>query len=208
MIALKMRKSLCHNNGLAALFLQVLIVSCLGAAEAEYGLPVKLDLSIGEVRKVLGAPTEAWNKGDMVTLESYYSRGIVAEFEHDKLFSITLNKDTAYRGFIPYAGTIVNGVKITDSKTTVLKKLGTPSKIESEALPPDTDPTKPELFPLQSKYYWQFKDYEVQATFLNQAQAVSEGLVWRNAGDGTSWPKDTLTDMTIRTLNEGSAHHH
>src|SRR5258706_5689131 len=104
----------------------------------------------------------------MVTLESYYSRGIVGEYEHDKLFSITLIKDTAYRGFIPYAGTIVNGVKLTDSKTTVLKKLGAPSKIESEALPPDTDPNKPELFPLESKYYWQFNDYEVQCTVLNQ----------------------------------------
>ena len=208
MIALKMRKSLCYNNRLGALFLQVLLVSCLCAAEPEYGLPVKLDLSTGEVRKVLGAPTEAWNKGEMVTLESYYSRGIVGEFEHDRLFSITLNKDTAYRGFIPYAGTIINGVKLTDSKTTVLKKLGTPSKIESEELPPGTDPNKPELFPLQSKYYWQFKDYEVQATFLNQAQAVSEGLVWRNAGDGTSWAKDTLTDITIQKLTEGSEHHH
>jgi hypothetical protein len=208
MIALKMRKSLCYNNGLTGLLLQMLLVSCLGAAEAEYGLPVKLDSSASEVQKVLGAPTEAWKKGEIVTLESYYSRGIVGEFEHDRLFSITLNKDTAYRGFIPYAGTIINGVKLTDSKTTVLKKLGTPSKIESEELPAGTDPNRPELFPLESKCYWRFKDYEVQATFLNQAQAVSEGLVWRNAGDGTSWPKDTLTEIKIQRLTEGQAHHH
>src|SRR5579872_3058440 len=190
MIALTMTNSPGSNGGLLALLLPMLVVSCLGAAEADYGLPVKLDSSIREVRKVLGEPTEGWKKGEMVTLESYYSRGIVAEFEHDRLFSITLNKDTAYRGFIPYAGTIINGVKLTDSKTSVLKKLGTPSKIESEELPDGTDPSKPELFPLESKYYWRFKDYEVQAIFLNQAQAVSEGLVWRNAGDGTSWPKD------------------
>ena len=203
-----MGKSLRCNKGLAALLFPALLVTCLRAAEAEYGLPVKLDSSTSEVRKVLGAPTEGWNKGEMVTLESYYSRGIVGEFAHDRLFSITLNRDTAYRGFIPYAGTIVNGVKLTDSKTTVLKKLGTPSKIESEALPPGTDPNKPELFPLESKYYWRFKDYEVQATFLNQAQAVSEGLVWRNAGDGTSWPKDTLTAITVQKFTEGPEHHH
>jgi hypothetical protein len=208
MIAVNMGKGLWCNQGVAALFIAVLLASCLGAAEPEYGLPVKLDSSTSEVRKVLGPPTEGWNKGEMGTLESYYSRGIVGEFEHDRLFSITLNKDTAYRGFIPYAGTIINGVKLTDSKAIVLKKLGTPSKIESEELPPGTDPNKPELFPLQSKYYWQFKDYEVQATFLNQAQAVSEGLVWRNAGDGTSWAKDTLIAITIQKLTEGSEHHH
>src|ERR1700686_2682365 len=113
MIALKMRKSFCY-----ALLIPML-PGCLGAAEAEYGLPVKLDLSTAEVRKALGAPTEAWQKGEMVTLESYYSRGIVGEFAHDRLFSVTLNKDTAYRGFIPYSGTIINGVRLTDSKMTV-----------------------------------------------------------------------------------------
>src|SRR5579872_776759 len=167
-----MGKSLWCNKGLAALLFQVLLMTCLNAAEAEYGLPVKLDSSTSEVRKVLGVPTEGWKKGEMITLESYYSRGIVGEFEHDRLFSLTLYKDTAYRGFIPYAGTIINGVKLTDSKATVLMKLGAPSQVESEELPVGTDPTKPELFPLESKYHWRFKDYEVQATFLNQAQAV------------------------------------
>ncbi len=208
MIALIMGKSLWCNKGLAATLLAALLAPCLRAAESEYGLPVKLDSSASDVRKVLGPPTEGWQKGEMVTLESYYSRGIVGEFAHDRLFSITLNKDTAYRGFLPYAGTIINGVKLTDGKATVLKKLGAPSKIETEELPPGTDPDKPELFPLQSKYYWRFKDYEVKATFLNQAQAVSEGLVWRSAADGTSWPKDTLTVITIQKLTEGPEHHH
>src|SRR3981081_3595808 len=112
MIALNMRKSV------AASLFALLLVTCLCAAEEEYGLPVKLDSSTSEVRKVLGAPTEGWNKGERGTLESYYSRGIVGEFAHDRLFSITLNKDTAYRGFVAYAGTIVNGVKLTDSKAT------------------------------------------------------------------------------------------
>jgi hypothetical protein len=174
-----MRRSLRHHKGLAAFLLPLLLVSCKDTTE-EYGLPVKLDLSAGEVRNVLGAPTEAW-KGEMVTLEWYYSHGLEAGFEHDRLSSLTLYKDTNYRGFIPYAGTIINGVKLSDSKATVLKKLGTPSKVENEELPDGTDPNQPERWPLEGKYYWRFKDYEVQATFLNQAQIVTEGIVWSNS---------------------------
>ena len=88
MIALIMGKRRWCNKGFAASLFAVLLVTSLRAAEVEYGLPVKLDSSTSEVRKVLGAPTEGWRKGETITLESYYSRGILGEFEHDRLFSI------------------------------------------------------------------------------------------------------------------------
>ena len=107
-------------------------------------------------------------------------------------------KDTIYLGFIPYAGTIINGIRLTDSKTTVLKKLGAPGKVESGDLPEGTDPDKPVRWALDSKYYWQFKDYEAKATFLNQARTVGGGVVW---------PKDTLTEFTIQKLGRVEASH-
>ena len=194
-----MRKSLWHNYGLPALILPVLCMSSTGAAQ-EYGLPVTLDLSAAEVRNVLGAPTEAWETPHAETdsLEWYYSRGIVGGFRHDKLSSVTLYKEVNYRGFIPYSGTIINGVKLTDTKAAVLKKLGTPSKVENEDVPADTDPDKPVRWPLESTYYWRFTDYEVRAAFLNQAQGE---------GGTVASPKDTISDITIQKLGHEAAHH-
>ena len=81
----------------------------------------------------------------------------------------------------------------------MLKKLGTPSKVENEDLPDGTDPDKPVIWPLKDTYHWLFKDYEVQAGFLNQAQ-----------GDGgvVTSPKGTLTDITIQKIGHEAAHRH
>ena len=168
------------------------------AIEEGYGLPVKLGLSSAEVRKILGPPTETWMNGEMVTLEWYYPHGIMGEFEHDRLSSVTLYKDTLYLGFIPYAGTIIKGIRLTDSKATVLKKLGTPSKVESGDLPAGTHPDDPVRWALDSRYNWEFKDYEAKATFLNQARTVGGGVVW---------PKDSLTEFTIQKLGRVEASH-
>src|SRR5258705_7088998 len=173
-------------------------VAAPNAIEEEYGLPVKLGLSSAEVRKILGPPAETWMNGEMVTLEWYYSHGIMGEFEHDRLSSVTFYKDTLYLGFIPYAGTIIKGIRLTDSKATVLKKLGTPGKVESGDLPAGTYPDDPVRWALDSRYNWEFKDYEAKATFLNQARTVGGGVVW---------PKDTLTEFTIQKLGRVEANH-
>jgi len=191
-----MTKSRWHNHGLVALLLPALLQSCDSPKEVEYGLPVKLGLDVTEVRNALGQPTEGWKKGEMGTLEWYYPHGIIAEFEHDKLASISLVKDTVYLGFIPYAGTILNGIKLTDSKATILSKLGSPSKIETADLPEGADPDKPVKFALDSKYYWKFKDYEAKAIFLNQARAMETGMVWT---------KDTLTEFTVQKFGRMEA---
>jgi len=192
-----MKNSLWHNIGAAALLIPLLLVGCEGPKE-EFGLPVNLDVSSSEVRSVLGAPTQAWNTTPSGTVEWYFPHGIVAEFEHDRLSSVTLFKDTIYKDFNPYVGKIVNGVDLADSKTAVLKKMGSPSKVESEDLLSGTDPDKPERWAMDSRYYWRSEKYEVRATFLNQAKIVGEDAVW---------PKDTLTEITIQTFGHGTTDH-
>jgi hypothetical protein len=168
-----------------------------------YGLPIFLGSTSDEVRKVLGAPTERFRPGtasDSVesishpgkdeekVIESYYSVGITCTFSRDRLAAIGLPTYTDYHGFLPYGGTVLNGVKLTDTKRVIIAKLGTPIKIESEALPTGTDPDVPVVWPKESNYYWRLKDYAVQATFLNQAQDVSEHL---------TFPKDKLISITL-----------
>lgn len=46
-----------------------------------------------------------------ITLEWYYSSGMVASFEHGKLFGMGLPTFCDYQGFLVYCGTIVEGVK-------------------------------------------------------------------------------------------------
>jgi len=157
-----------------------------------------------EVRKVLGGPNERYkvpdfrrdtdvdrnpDKNDKL-IESYYSSGVFGVFDRDRLTTITLNTYTDYQGFLVYAGTVVNGVRVTDSKATILNKLGKPTKIESDELENGTDPDVPVVWPKESRYYWRFKDYLVQATFLNQAQNVSEK-------DRLTFPKDKLILVSL-----------
>jgi hypothetical protein len=123
-------------------------------------------------------------------LEWYYSSGIVGVFDRDRLTRITLNTYTDYQGFLVYTGMVVNGVTLTDSKQTILQKLGRPSKIENDELESGTDADVPVVWPKESRYYWRFKDYLVQASFLNQAQTVSEK-------EHVTFPKDKLTQITV-----------
>jgi hypothetical protein len=108
----------------------------------------------------------------------------------DRLTAITLHTYTGYKGFVPYAGNVVNGVKLADSEQTILKKLGTPTKVENDELASGADRDAPVVWPAESRYYWRFKDYGIQATFLNQAQSVSEE-------EHLTFPKDKLVSIVV-----------
>jgi len=180
-----------------------LILVCCSTAKRDYDLPVTLGSTSDEVRKILGTPTERYKaptlgdttvvtnpeKGDKI-LEWYYSRGIVAFFDRDRLAAITLHTYTGYKGFVPYAGKVVNGITLTDGKQTILKKLGTPTKVDNDELANGTDPEIPVVWPAENRYYWRFKDYGIQATFVNQAQSVSKK-------EHLTFPKDKLVSIVV-----------
>lgn len=158
---------------------------------AGWGLPIKLGQTSGEVRQVLGIPNEIVNPNAVgrevsdrlplpspsVNLEYYYSSGIVGRYDTDKLLGLTLNPYSDYKGFIPYSGTIVNGIQLTDGKDEILRKLGKETKIEQDPLEVGTDRDKPVVWPAESRYYWRRMGYTVQVNFLRQAQSVSEDPV-------------------------------
>ena len=106
--------------------------------------------------------------------EWYDSKGIVASFNAGKLVAIMLLQDTVYTSFIPYPGTIAGGVTLSDSKKTILEKLGPPTRIEEETLPEGTNPDRPVINPQQDRYYWSFNDFTVQVTFLKQPRLIKE----------------------------------
>ena len=177
---------------------------CNGAAP-NYGLPIALGSTSDDVRKLLGAPTARYRpattgdtvetiqnvgKNAEIVIEWYYSSGIVGSFNRDRLSTITLFTYSDYRGFLVYSGTVVNGVRLADSKQSILDKLGKPTKVESEPLDAGTNPDVPELWPKESRYYWHFKNYTLEATFLNQAQNVSEK-------EKLTFPKDKLIAITL-----------
>jgi hypothetical protein len=176
------------------------VLSCDRAAAPKYGLPITLGSTSDEVRKVLGGPNDRYrvpvesDTPDTIRnpdknaklFEWYYSSGIVGTFDRDRLTAITLHTYTDYQGFLVYTGTVVNGVTLADSKQTILRKLGQPTKIESDALESGTNPDVPVVWPKESRYYWRFKEYLIEATFLNQAQSVSET-------EHLTFPKDKLT---------------
>lgn len=184
--------------------LLIIAVSCRRATVAGYGLPITLGSTSDEVRKILGGPTERYrppNANDTVetirnpsndekVVEWYYSSGIVGAFDRNRLTAITLHTYTDYQGFLVYSGTVVNGIKLTDSKQTILSKLGKPTKIESDEFESRTDPDVPVVWPNESRYYWRFRDYAVEATFLNQAQSVSEK-------EKLTFPKDKLISIVL-----------
>jgi hypothetical protein len=178
--------------------------SC-GMAGKQYGLPVTLGSSSDKVRSTLGAPTERYRPGTAndtiesiqnvprdaeTVLEWYYSSGIVGQFSRDKLSSITLFASADYKGFLPYTGTVIKGVRLTDTKQAVLDKLGKPTKVDNEPLPAGTNPDEPTVWPKESNYYWHFEEYTLKATFLDQAQLVKDDpkLVL---------PKDKLTSLIL-----------
>ena len=160
---------------------------------AKYGIPVQLGWSSDQVRNVLGAP-ESRNPipgqpDDAV--ESYSSSGIIARYSRDRLSFITFQPDGGNTGFLPYTGAIINDVRITDNKATVLRKLGTPTKIERDELPSGVNPDVPTVWPKADIYYWRLPNFTVVAIFLNQAQSVSDEK-------HIVWAKDTLTLLTVQ----------
>jgi hypothetical protein len=185
-----------------ALPLVILVVS-LGCESGSnrYGLPISLGSTSDEVRRVLGGPNERMkvverddtkvvtnpDKYDKL-VEWYYSSGIVGKFDRDRLTEIILHPVTDYQGFVPYTGTVINGVKVTDSKQNILSKLGKPAKIEADELEAGTDPNVPVVWPKSNRYYWRMKGYLVEAEFLSQAQQYSGPV---------TLPKDSLTVIVI-----------
>jgi hypothetical protein len=169
----------------------------------EYGLPIALGSKSDDVRRILGKPTQRYGTpeigdngnvtlsqtGDKIT-EWYYPAGIVAFFDHDRLVAVTLPTYTDYKGFVPYAANVVSGVTLADSKQTILKRMGTPTKVEIDELASGTDRDIPVVWPAEARYYWRFKDYGMQATFLNQAQSVSEK-------EHLTFPKDKLVSIVL-----------
>jgi hypothetical protein len=167
-----------------------LCCGAIGPAGPRYALPIALGSSVNEVRNVLGGPTEIVRDSETRrrlqqsgvqaslipttdnTIEWYYSSGIVATFDRDRLSRITLHSSAPYQGFIVYKGDVVNGVTLADVRVAVVRKLGQPDKIEEDPLPADVDPDVPEVWPKESRYYWRLKDYAVEVRFLRQAQKL------------------------------------
>ena len=140
------------------LVLLILTVICLASALVlwnrhkswEYGLPVNLGSSSADVQRALGTPTESLDYDQKLSKEPedvqrimgagqegviqnwYYTHGIVCRFKSDRLISISVPPDhgDSYKGFLAYSGVIVKGLRVSDSKQTILQTLGRPTKIE------------------------------------------------------------------------------
>ncbi len=170
----------------------IFLAGCNRLGVSQYGLPVKLGSSSDDVRKGLGSPDYSYKTPSDDIVEWYYSHGIVAVFERDRLSVVTLPPDVAsYKGFLAYSGPIIRGVKLSDKKQKILKALGEPTKIESDDLPSGTDPGVPVVWPKESRYYWRFTEYTVEVDFLNQAQEVSDEK-------HLTLPVDTVAMISVR----------
>jgi hypothetical protein len=166
----------------------------------EWGLPITLGQTSAEVRQVLGTPNEIVNpyaearKAGLslplseasLTLQYFHSSGIVCRFDGNRLFGVTLNPWSDYKGFIPYSGAVVNSIKLTDSKDEILRKLGKETKIEEDPLEIGTDRDKPVVWPAGTRYYWRRAGYTVQVDFLRQAQSISRDPLLNRPKDAVS----------------------
>jgi len=161
-------------------------------SDSGYGLPVAIGMTGDQVSKIIGEPTEhyAVPDKDQQVIRWYYSSGIVGIFDRDRLSRITLNVYSDYQGFLVYSGSVVNHVTLRDSKQIILQKLGHPTKVETDDLESGTNLDVPVVWPKEARYYWRSKDYLIEATFLLQAQAVSEK-------QHLTFAKDALTDIQI-----------
>jgi hypothetical protein len=180
----------CMKASAIILLIAVFGLSCRN--ESGYGLPVTIGMSGEQVSKILGEPTERYAVPDkeQQVIRWYYSSGIVGIFNRDHLSRITLNTYSDYQGFLAYSGDVVNHITLNDSKQIILQKLGIPAKIEADELESGTDPNVPVVRPKEARYYWHFNDYLIEATFLLQAQNVSEK-------QHLTFARDALTDIQI-----------
>lgn len=185
----------------ACLILFAILASC-DKRPSGYDLPILLGSSPRDVQSILGSPDSIVKPpkdpalagvtvDDDVKIHWYYSSGVVGSFNDDRLSEITLFTFCDYKGFLVYTGSIVHGVTLADSKSQVLQKLGKPVKIENDPIR-DGDGSKPNVpvvWPSEGRYYWHFPEYTICASFLNQAQQVSDGVVW---------PKDGLVSIVVK----------
>lgn len=173
----------------------LLLLGCHYRASAEYELPITLGSSSSDVRRVLGSPQYSFKspKDERLTIEWYYTHGIVATFERDQVNEIVLHNGALvdYQGFLPYTDEIVRGLRLTDTKKRILEVLGKPTKVESDDLAPDVDPNTPVVWPKESRYYWRLASCTVEVDFLNQAQSVSKGK-------HITLPKDSVTTISVK----------
>lgn len=195
-----------RKNTLVAAYALLLMLCQTSVSQpaSEYGLPIRLGSSVAEVRKALGQP-DASDQGDDANgpiSDWYYTSGMIGTFNKDKLIAIMLPRETVYTTFVPYAGAIVNGIKLTDSKQTILQKMGRPASVEEEQLPEGTDPDVPARFAEYSKYTWRVNDMLVQVNFLAQAQQLDGGR--------SSLPRNATLQVIIRDPSAplvGPVHH-
>jgi hypothetical protein len=169
-----------------------LLLSCHNSPE--YRLPVSLGSSSAVVRQVLGSPNESFKKpqDSRLTVEWYYTHGIVATFERDRLTAISLPSGAlvTYPGFLAYSDEIIRGLRLTDTRERILDALGRPTKVENDEIPAGTDANVPVVWPKESRYYWRFANYTVEVDLLDQAQRVSDEK-------RLTLPKDTVTRILI-----------
>ena len=160
---------------------------CL-AAPSTWGLPINLNDAQEAVHEKLGPPNEILNADEVKKLdpdaaksvgrtnnEYFYSSGLVTRLHSGKVFGITINSHGDSPGWITYQRSIVNGVTLSDTYTSVVSKLGPPSKTElDEVSEMKGDLSKPVIFPAEKRCYWRLDGYMVQINFLVQAQSISE----------------------------------
>lgn len=188
---------------LAVFCFAAVLASCNPIPKTSWDLPISLGQSVADVRHVLGAPKEVIDDSTMAGFgknveegwkqknrgrseEWYYSSGIVASFDGDRLFKVDLYRHANYPSFLPYAGKIVEGISLSDSRESLLGKLGDPTKVEENpkisGFPPEkkTNLASAAVWPAQQVYYWRRSHYTIEALFLKQPQTVDEkrGLVW------------------------------
>ena len=191
-----------HNYSLSGIKPAILVAAafmlgCHDNGASEYGLPITLGSSSDEVRRVLGSPNESFKNplNERLTIEWYYTHGISATFERDRLSEIRLfldhGSDTTYKGFLAYSNKIIRGLRLTDTKRRILDVLGKPTKIETDDLPPGTNPDVPVVWPKESRYYWRLPDYTIEVDFLIQAQSIDESK-------RLTLPKDSITVVLLK----------
>lgn len=181
-----------HTLVLAHALLLTVCQTSVSQPASEYSLPIRLGSSLAEVRNVLGQPdaTDHSDDANGPLSDWYHKSGMIGTFNKDKLTAIMLPRDTPYVTFVPYASTIVNGIKLTDSKQAILEKMGRPVNVEEEQLPEGTDPDVPARFAQYSKYTWRVNDMLVQVNFLAQAQQLDGGR--------SSLPRNATLQVIIR----------
>ncbi len=176
----------------ALLIALALAFGCNGLFGQDYGLPITLGATPAQVSQVLGHPGEiivfddpTFSASDTKTHrvnEYYHSKGLVALYYRDRLTGITVNR-TGWKGHIPYQGTVINDVRVTDSKQAILQKLGEPTNVEEVAG--------------QEEYTWRSGLYVVTGTFLiERSDGLSGGSLWSIRVERWSRPPPELDPAT------------